>query len=34
MFQSQQAAEFGSFSHMALASESRIKGMTGTIDDC
>jgi hypothetical protein len=31
MFQLQQAAEFGSFSHVALSSESRIKGTTGTI---
>jgi hypothetical protein len=27
-----QAAEFYSFSHMALALESRIEGTTGTID--
>jgi hypothetical protein len=32
MFQPQQAAELGSFGHMALALESRIKGTTGKID--
>jgi hypothetical protein len=32
MFQTQQAAELGSFSHMILALESRIEGITGTID--
>jgi hypothetical protein len=32
MFQFQQAAEFGSFSHVVLASKSRIKETTGTID--
>jgi len=32
MFQPRQAAEYSSFSHVALALESRIEGMTGTID--
>jgi hypothetical protein len=32
MFQPQQAAELGNFSHMALALEPRIEGVTGTID--
>jgi hypothetical protein len=32
MFQPEQAAEFGSFGHMALALESRIEGTTGIID--
>jgi hypothetical protein len=32
MFQTQQAAELASFSHVALALESRIEGTTGTID--
>jgi hypothetical protein len=32
MFELQQAAELGSFGHMALALEYRIKGTTGTID--
>jgi hypothetical protein len=32
MFQPQQAAELGSFSHVALAFQSRIEGTTGTID--
>jgi hypothetical protein len=32
MFQPQQAAELDSCGHMALASESRIDGTTGTID--
>jgi hypothetical protein len=32
MFQLQQAAEHGSFGHVALALESRIEGTTGTID--
>ena len=27
-----QAAELGSFSHVALALESRIEGITGTVD--
>ena len=32
MFQPQQAAELSSFSHVALALESRIEGTTDTID--
>jgi hypothetical protein len=32
MFSFLQAAELGSFSHMALALELRIEGTTGTID--
>jgi hypothetical protein len=32
MFQLLQAAELGSFGHGALASESRIEVITGTID--
>jgi hypothetical protein len=32
MFQPQQAAELGSFVHMALVFESRIEGTTETID--
>jgi hypothetical protein len=32
MFQLQQAIELGSFSHVALALESRKEGTTGTID--
>jgi hypothetical protein len=32
MFQPQQAAEIGSFSHVALALESKIEKTTGTID--
>ena len=32
MFQPQEAAELGSFGHMALALDSRIEGTTGTID--
>jgi len=32
MFQLLQAAEIGSFSHVALALESRIEVTTGTID--
>jgi hypothetical protein len=33
MFQPQQEAEFSSFSHVALALESKIKGTTVTIGD-
>jgi hypothetical protein len=32
MSQPQQAAELGSFGHVALPLESRIDGTTGTID--
>jgi hypothetical protein len=32
MFQLLQAAELNSFGHVALALESRIEGITGTID--
>jgi hypothetical protein len=32
MFQLLKAAELGSFSHIALALESRVEGTTGTID--
>jgi hypothetical protein len=32
MFQSQKAAELSIFGHVALALESRIEGVTGTID--
>jgi hypothetical protein len=32
MFQPQQAAELGSFSHVALTLESRIEVTTGTMD--
>jgi hypothetical protein len=33
MFQTQKAAELGSFNHMALALKSRIERTSGTIDD-
>jgi hypothetical protein len=32
MFKPQQAAELGSFGHVALVLESRIEGVTGKID--
>ena len=32
MFQPHQAAELGSFGHLAMALESRIEGTTETID--
>jgi hypothetical protein len=32
MFQSQEAAEFGSFGLVAPTLESRIEGVTGTVD--
>jgi hypothetical protein len=32
MFQPQQAADFASFSHVALALELRVEEVTGTID--
>jgi hypothetical protein len=32
MFQPQQAAELGSFDSVSLALESRIEGITGTVD--
>jgi hypothetical protein len=32
MFQPQQAAELSSFGHVALALESRIEGITKTVD--
>jgi hypothetical protein len=32
MLQSQQAADFSSFSHMSLALEYRIEGTNGTTD--
>jgi hypothetical protein len=32
MFQPQQAEEFSFFSHMTLALESSVEGVTGTID--
>jgi hypothetical protein len=32
MFQPQQAAEYSSFTHVALTLESSIEGSTGTID--
>jgi hypothetical protein len=32
MFQFHQAAELGSFGHVALALKSRIEGIMGTID--
>ena len=32
MLQPEQAAELSSFGHMALALESRVEGITGTID--
>jgi hypothetical protein len=34
MFQPQQGAELGNFSHTDLVLESRIQGVTGTIDAC
>ena len=32
MFQPQEEAELGSFGHVALALESRVEGVTGTIN--
>jgi hypothetical protein len=32
MFQLQQAAELGSYGHVVLALESKIEGVTGTIN--
>lgn len=32
MFQSQQAAEFSSFGHVALAIESKVEGVIGRVD--